>query len=642
MGPPNSFRRLNIYPNRNEILGSADIYLKKNIIKGPFESVEQYLDIQFRLLREDFMACLREGVQGHRSQQPTKNVDIYDNVRIFKDKITYNREGIKVKIPPQHEDSKKFMNGSLLLFTRNNFDSIILAKVARRNSEKCEAVIEMVDGNNNVLFGQSYTMAECCTYFDPYFHVLRVLQTMSSNDFPMEKYIIWADTSKYIPEYLLNSNLNYKIGNFRFPPQMLPKFRENVHCLNEAQFKAFRAAISQEFAVIQGPPGTGKTFLGLKIAKTLIENQQFWYRSTPMLVISHKNHALDQFLEGLIPITKRLLRVGGQCRSGKLKEFLITNESNSGGDGKFRNPSPLEYVAKMRESLVVGMTTSFAARWKECLEELRSPIVIVEEAAEVLEAHVVAALTQHCRHVILLGDHQQLQPITSDHVVGAKYHLGLSLFERMINNEVRCYTLKVQHRMRPEISNLLKATIYPFLEDDESVLAKPPVLGVAKNVFFVDHRHPEHTSNATCRRNSHEAEFLVAFARYLILNGYKSSDLVILAAYAGQVQELEQRAKSTSNERFLRDVKISTLDAFQGQESDVVLLSLVRSEEIGFLYIQNRVCVGLSRAKSGFFIIGNMDLLSRKSVVSTALFPARTALKYVRSHHNHSAVFTLK
>jgi superfamily II DNA or RNA helicase len=74
--------------------------------------------------------------------------------------------------------------------------------------------------------------------------------------------------------------------------------------LNESQYKAFQSALQREFAVIQGPPGTGKTYLGLKIAHTLLDNHHLWKdtdndKSCPILMLAYTNHALDSFLEGL-------------------------------------------------------------------------------------------------------------------------------------------------------------------------------------------------------------------------------------------------------------------------------------------------------------------------------------------------------
>ncbi|ERL94131.1 hypothetical protein D910_11413 [Dendroctonus ponderosae] len=243
---------------------------------------------------------------------------------------------------------------------------------------------------------------------------------------------------------------------------------------------------------------------------------------------------------------------------------------------------------------------------------LRCPIVIVEEAAEVLEAHIVASLTNNCQHLILIGDHLQLKPGAADYRMQIKYKLGISLFERMVLNNVTCHTLNVQHRMKPNICKLIRPHIYPQLTDHESTLSRPPILGVQGCLYFIDHQQPEELCQDESKKNVHESTFLIAFARYLILNGYKSNQITILATYLGQMFEMLHEKNKPINVDLLKDVRISVLDNYQGEESDIVLLSLVRSNtdnNIGFLRIQNRVCVALSRARNGLFIIGNMSIL---------------------------------
>lgn len=118
-------------------------------------------------------------------------------------------------------------------------------------------------------------------------------------------------------------------------------------------------------------------------------------------------------------------------------------------------------------------------------------VVIFEEAAEMLESHIVAALTKSVQHLILIGDHQQLRPTTSVYELARKYKMDVSLFERMINNNMHCVTLNTQYRMRPEIANLIRPVIYKELFDSESVTKYPNVLGMAKNLFFITHDKPE-------------------------------------------------------------------------------------------------------------------------------------------------------
>ncbi|XP_074037100.1 NFX1-type zinc finger-containing protein 1-like [Leptinotarsa decemlineata] len=276
-----------------------------------------------------------------------------------------------------------------------------------------------------------------------------------------------------------------------------------------------------------------------------------------------------------------------------------------------------EDVALLKKMDVVGMTTTCAARMHSVIEKLGSPIVIVEEAAEVLEAHIVTVLTKHCKHLILLGDHQQLKPTTSDYFLDKQYNLGVSLFERMVNNKIHCYTLNVQHRMRPEISSLISPVIYPDLKNHESVYEYPEVSGLERPVYFVDHEEPEESFGDSSKLNMFEARFIVNFTKYLLKNRYHPEEITILAAYIGQVVTLKNE-RLKSEHRGVQEVEIKAVDNFQGEENKIILLSLVRSNNensVGFLKIENRICVALSRAKEGLFIFGNMKQLCASSKI---------------------------
>lgn len=99
--------------------------------------------------------------------------------------------------------------------------------------------------------------------------------------------------------------------------------------LDKSQYTAYIMALLREFITIQGPPGTGKTYIGLKIATTILNN--FYLKLTqgkhfnPILVVCYTNHALDQFLEGLLKVTKKIVRIGGQSKNEALKEFNLNN-----------------------------------------------------------------------------------------------------------------------------------------------------------------------------------------------------------------------------------------------------------------------------------------------------------------------------
>ena len=285
----------------------------------------------------------------------------------------------------------------------------------------------------------------------------------------------------------------------------------------------------------------------------------------------------------------------------------------------------MEEYEVLREACVIGMTTTCAAKYRSILKEIRPRIVIVEEAAEVLEAHIIASLTSGCQHLILIGDHQQLRPTPAVYDLAKRYKLDVSLFERMVNVGIQCETLNVQHRMRPEISALMKH-IYDDLENHESVEKYEDIKGMKKNMFFINHNYMEDSCNQSHSHvNEHEAKFLVALCRHLMQQGYKADQITLLTTYTGQMYAIRdclqeedaiKEPLKPENDSSFRGVRVTTVDNFQGEENDIILLSLVRSnkdEKVGFIKIVNRACVALSRARKGFYCIGNFGLLSKHS-----------------------------
>ncbi|XP_050717644.1 NFX1-type zinc finger-containing protein 1-like [Eriocheir sinensis] len=274
-----------------------------------------------------------------------------------------------------------------------------------------------------------------------------------------------------------------------------------------------------------------------------------------------------------------------------------------------------EYLHTMRRAAIVGMTTTGAAQYNSILRDLAPAIVVIEEAAEILESHVITSLTANCQHLIMIGDHQQLQPSATVYELATKYGLETSLFERMIKNGLAFETLEYQHRMRPEISQLLVPSIYPTLKDHPSVQDYPRVLGMVHNVFFLSHQEHERaeSDDNNSHENQHEAELIMGLCRHLMLQGYSPQEVTILTTYSGQfflLRKLQRQYPECTG------VRVAVVDNFQGEENKIILLSLVRSNpegNAGFLRRDNRVCVALSRAKHGLYITGNMGLLSESS-----------------------------
>ncbi|KAK5189250.1 hypothetical protein LTR47_011248 [Exophiala xenobiotica] len=323
---------------------------------------------------------------------------------------------------------------------------------------------------------------------------------------------------------------------------------------------------------------------------------------------------------------------------------------------------------------VIGVTSTGLAKRIATLKRVQCKVVICEEAGEVMEAHMLCALLPTIEHIIQIGDHEQLRPqinhfdeLSLESKKGARYKLDRSQFERLSVGEPRrmrvpVAQLNVQRRMRPEISMLIRETIYPKLKDHPSTLDLPAVVGLRKSVYWLDHKNYEEGQHSEVHHKSHsnswEVEMVRGLVRHVVRQGaYKSSDIAVLTPYTGQLQKLRsvmrndfeillsdrdqdalekdgfaantrvianadeeteslvnKKSKAPLQKRKLSELlRIATVDNFQGEEAKVVIVSLVRSnnkKKVGFLKTTNRINVLLSRARHGMYLIGNADTYS--------------------------------
>ena len=263
---------------------------------------------------------------------------------------------------------------------------------------------------------------------------------------------------------------------------------------------------------------------------------------------------------------------------------------------------------KIKNYKIVAMTTTGAAKYSTILEQNNFQTIIIEEAAEVLEPHILSLLTKNTRQLILIGDHKQLRPKPYNYELETKYNFNVSLFERLINNGIPYYSLKYQRRMKPIFADFVRI-IYGANDylDYADVQNKEKVKGMEKDMFIITHNQLERENEALKSKvNEYEAIYLSHLCNYLLLQGYEHNQIVILTFYVGQVLAIKKSLKNIG----ITDIRVSSVDNYQGEECDIVLLSLVRSNkkgEIGFLRNFNRVCVAFSRAKIGFYILGNID-----------------------------------
>ncbi|KAG8696225.1 hypothetical protein FRC11_000893, partial [Ceratobasidium sp. 423] len=233
--------------------------------------------------------------------------------------------------------------------------------------------------------------------------------------------------------------------------------------------------------------------------------------------------------------------------------------------------------------------------------------------------------------------------------------------ERLSESGFPMSQIDVQRRMRPEVSTLIRKSLYPNLKDNDLVTQYPNVRGMYKDVFFISHTNKEAGGgeDSVSKHNAHEVEMIYQLVLHLLRQGCynKEGNIVVLAAYLGQIPKIRQKLRDVVTtivderdaellERHgiedeetttVQEVKVSkhvlirTLDNFQGEEGEVIILSLVRNSgtpydglvsslqytgdksPIGFLRSENRTNVGLSRAKHGMYILGNAPELAKGS-----------------------------
>ncbi|KAI0542816.1 P-loop containing nucleoside triphosphate hydrolase protein [Xylaria digitata] len=262
---------------------------------------------------------------------------------------------------------------------------------------------------------------------------------------------------------------------------------------------------------------------------------------------------------------------------------------------------------------IVGCTTTGLCKYRGLLAALQPRTMLIEEAAETKEASILSALYPSIQQLILVGDHQQLAPSCDTPFLDeAPYYIRVSMFERLVKLRMPYTMLNMQRRMSPLLRELLNP-FYPDLQDHPVVSqpdARPPVPGMAQQSYFFHHTWSEGTDENLSKFNSIEAEMIVGFIDYLLMNGVKGTEVTVLTFYRGQRKKLLSEFRKLKHREPFKNVQ--TVDSYQGEENDIVILSLVRSNgregphKAGFLRDSNRGVVAISRARRGFYIFGNM------------------------------------
>ncbi|XP_059610820.1 NFX1-type zinc finger-containing protein 1-like [Phlebotomus argentipes] len=569
----------------------------------------------------------------------------------------------------------QFIPGSLLfLSTSPLFEDLIVAEIPFLPVEVQREgflIVDIVRLENikGCILNSNLILVTIPFMFEPVLQNLRALQKISTATLPMKEYLVNCKAAAVLPDYENLEEYAFSLEKINLRAEEHREDDLKMLGMNESQFEAFRMALTRRLTVIQGPPGTGKTTVALNIIQRLLTNT-----SLRILIVSYRNFSLDKLLMRCSTLTDKIVRLGLQLADPGVKKFTLDRSivdprhyavqkqslalyseamekfvdtmKNLEVDGKTEKCTLDEDFERLRQATlreaelvhlrmyygckdarIIGMTTSGAAKYHTLLELLRPSVVIIEEAAEVPESHVITSLTQHTQQLVLIGDHMQLT-YSLDIDMGRNC-TPKSLFERLVQHGANDICLNIQYRMHPDMADLLRNTIYHDYSDGENVKQYKAIRGISKNLYFISHENletlarerykllqqecPIKKSEDTSKENFYEMLFTVGLANYLRQQGYKSDEIVILTAYSGQQFAI---GSILVNFPLLKGVEVHTVDSFQGQEARIVILSLVRSNEksmIGFLTSKNRLCVLLSRAQEGFYIVGNMEALVRRS-----------------------------
>ncbi|KIL86067.1 hypothetical protein FAVG1_10461 [Fusarium avenaceum] len=270
---------------------------------------------------------------------------------------------------------------------------------------------------------------------------------------------------------------------------------------------------------------------------------------------------------------------------------------------------------------ILGCTTTGLTKYRGLIAALKPHILMIEEAAETREGNITSALYPSLDQIVLVGDHQQLVPQVDVRELGGKpFYMDVSLFERLVKLDLPYSMLKVQRRMMPAIREVVN-TFYkelkdhPFVTDPENRPAVPGMGG--KNLWWFHHEWEEMQNvNDFSFSNMEEAAMIVRFVRYLVQNGVLPNEITMLTFYKGQVTLLLEKLRRDpvlAIKNPTKEWSVRTVDGFQGEENEIIILSIVRSARPGFVSNENRAVVATSRAKCGMYIFGNaLNLLNHE------------------------------
>ncbi|XP_076834067.1 LOW QUALITY PROTEIN: RNA helicase aquarius [Brachyhypopomus gauderio] len=312
----------------------------------------------------------------------------------------------------------------------------------------------------------------------------------------------------------------------------------------------------------------------------------------------------------------------------------------------------------VKEAKIIAMTCTHAALKRHDLVELgfKYDNILMEEAAQILEIETFIPLLlqnpedgySRLKRWIMIGDHHQLPPVIKNMAFQKYSNMEQSLFTRFVRLGVPTVDLDAQGRARASLCNLYNWR-YKHLGNLPHVQMQPefqgPNPGLTYDFQLINVEDfngvGESEPNPYFYQNLAEAEYSVALFMYMRLLGYPAERISILTTYNGQKHLIRDviNQRCASNPFFGQPNKVTTVDRFQGQQNDYIILSLVRTKAVGHLRDVRRLVVAMSRARLGLYVFARVSLFQNCFELTPAFnqLTARPLQLHIRPHEYYTS-----